>query len=158
MSYHYNCRLAASLVAWCQDLNRLLDHSLAVRVKGRSCLVEYDYLGVSDQGSCYRNTLFLASRKIQAFFSDVGQKLLGESFLIAEKFHASGSFGCVLNLLIAEFFRPIDDVIFDCAWKHGGILIDQSYLFPEVNRVDIFLLMLTIADGTTFLNSVEILD
>ena len=157
MGDHDYCRLASVVVGPCQSLYRILDHPLAVGVKGGSGLIEDDDFRLPHQGSSDADPLSLTSTQVVAFLPNNRQELLGETLWIAQKLHATSPLGCFLNICLRISLESIYNIFLDVARKESGILVNQPDLFPQVNCVNLMLLIISIANSA-FPNGIKLLN
>jgi len=62
-------------------------------------------------------------------------------FWILNELHTSCSLSCILQILNTVALQSVCDVILDGTWKHGCVLVDEPYLFPQISCIDFMLIM-----------------
>ncbi len=113
-------------LVYCQSLDWLLDHLLAVRVQSWCCLVEYYDLRFSYQRSCNRNSLFLPTTQVGSFLTKHCLKAIGKLSLVVNELQTSCPLACIYQFILSVIIKPISDVIFNGSWKYCRLLIDHS--------------------------------
>jgi hypothetical protein len=94
----------------CQSFDRLLDHMLAIGIKSRGCLIEYDNFRFSEQRPSNRYSLSLPSTELVALLSNLRLKHIRESLIIAQELHTTRLLSSLKYIFLRWIFIAINDI------------------------------------------------
>src|SRR5947209_10708968 len=97
----------------------LLNEILCLHVNARSRVIEYEYVGVEQQCTCYRDSLFLTTRERHAAFSDPRVVPIRQA---TSEIMETRYLCCRNDLFVASIGDAVGDVITQCCIEQENVL------------------------------------